>query len=291
MVNKRRLSLSELQFVGEVIDKVAQKQIIGGYQKTSKGYYVFTYSELEKIFGSQNQFPSAFGEGRIGCTNVEGQKSELFYKISNNDFDRLFENGYICYGVYGGGGYKLDELLGDTYYNGYSSWSYGSTPNSGYYYDPFDEIGSYYNPYSKDEYERMVENGTWMGGFVFGKGYAFVNSLCVNGTGPMDLTSFGDLLGNESALNSWINDVAQTILSFIPVAVTLASVLGPRLNSLMGQVQRDTSYHCMGDSQILVVKDFPKDNSTVMRVRVYTVSNARLVADYSLMMDTTIVKN
>lgn len=282
---RKRIKLDDLRFVGEVIDKLAQRRFVGGYKFTDKGYYLFTQSELETLYGTSSNIPDVFGTGALGCWDADGQKSELFYKVSKRDFDSMFPNGCFYDGKYSQGYVSLYTALGAAYYGGERSWSYGGYANSGYYYDPFDSYGSYHNPYSERDYQTMLKNSTWDGGYVFGRGYVFRNTTCVASNGQIDSTTYADMFGTSSNVEGWVKAIANCIISSVPGVGVASSILQSRMSDMMTAIMKNLSMVCSGTSNLIVTRDYPNDNVTIMYIRVYNQATSDKMIDYRIDMN------
>lgn len=278
--------LKGLKQLFPMLGKEEMRHYVGGYLG---GYWS----------GNWNGFYSYFDYG--GYTGDNG----YYYDGSGYRLPEVTIYGYYPYQNQDGGDFWPifptrpwdDSNTGYPYYNGQSGyggpWSYYGNPYGngdfgyGYYYNNYYGGGSngssnvYY--YTQEEYDTMVANGTWNGGYVQGWGYVGKDVNAFSGVG--EYCTFPEYLRNSSndVWDVFVDKIVGMVLTKIhkglPVVKEYTDYLEDRINQVHNEMQADLLIKGYDASSNLFVGSKPIFDGVNSKVRfsVYNADTGQLI--------------
>lgn len=91
--------------------------------------------------------------------------------------------------------------------------------------------------------------------------------------------------GTSSNVEGWVKAIANCIISSVPGVGVASSILQSRMSDMMTAIMKNLSMVCSGTSNLIVTRDYPNDNVTIMYIRVYNQATSDKMIDYRIDMN------
>ena len=277
MKKVKKYSIEKLKEVYPFVSNYEANELRGGYTYAS-GYYVFLREELEGYF-SDGSIPAVFGDPVFELVEEsEGIQSYMWvYHVSLSLF-----NTYIANNEQGdgngsaSGSEEVGELNND--------WPYTGTPNEGYHLNTNQPIGTYYNPYSYAQYQEMLTNATWNGGYVAGTaGFVTTNNLIFPERVLCEEITYNDLNSPNSGWLAMGDRISEYMLTSIPILGTAIEYIMERHALMMEDIKNDiTQSSYVGNSRIYITHGWPVVNNDITQIKVYNAETGDLITGYTM---------